>query len=504
MKIIKTGNKEWENRHETFVEKIKDMYVVANEPALNALDSYNDCTKGFQQLIKEAIDTNTPLRSLGAGWSWTKIATAENGLMMDTKQLNTSLTISAQSVLPGYKGEPRKLLFAQCGNGIWEINKELRPRMLTLKTTGASNGQTIAGAMATGAHGSAFDVGAVQDYVLGLHIIVSPTRHIYLERKSAPVVSPFFIQKLQTELVQDDDLFNAALVSMGAFGIIHGVMLETDNLFLMECYMRRMPYDDALKRLMTTLDFTNSNLPFGKERPYHFAVSLNPYDMKNGAYVYSFYKRPYRDDYPRPKPNAQGLGPGDDAPTFIGKLTQTVPALVPKLVTALLGGNLKPYEKVMGTVGEIFNNTTLRGKLLSAAIGISIKDVTRVIDLLFEVNKDKGPFTGLFAFRFVKKTQATLGFTRFDPTCVFELDGALSNETYKFFQAVWKKLDEENIAYTMHWGKVNELDFKRLQKMYGANLDKWLAARNKLLDADSRKLFTNAIMKQWGIDKEVV
>lgn len=505
MNIVKTGRTQWGNQHETFVETIKDLYEVANENALDALDGYNDSTKGFQNLIRDAIDTGTPLRSLGAGWSWMRLATAGNGLMLDTKPLNTSLTISAQSVLDDYPGDPKKLLFAQCGNGVWELSRELRERKLSLKTSGASNGQTIAGLIATGAHGSAFDFGAAQEFVVGLHIIVSPDRHIYLERKSAPVVSQSFIDKLETELVQDDDLFYAALVSLGAFGIIHGVMIETEDLFLMECYLRRMPYDDSLKQLMRTLDFSTAPLPFPGVRPYHFAVSINPYDLNNGAYVYAFYKQPYREGYPKPESNDNGIGPGDDAACFVGKLTHVIPALVPAIVNKLLAGALQPYEKVTGTLGEIFDNTTLHGKLLSAAIGISIDDVNRVADILLELNKTKGPFLGLFAFRFVKKTKATLGFTRFDHTCVFELDGAFSRETSNFFREVWQRLDDENIPYTSHWGKINDLNFEKINKMYGsANVEAWLTARNKLLTAQTMKVFTNPIMKQWGLDKVLV
>jgi hypothetical protein len=504
MKIIKTGKAEWENKHETFVEKIKDLYELANEPSMGALESYNDCTKSFQELIGNAIATKTPLRSLGAGWSWTRIATATNGLMLDTKPLNTTLNISAQSVLPGYKGDPNKLIFAQCGNGVWELSRELKQKKQSLKTTGASNGQTIAGVIATGAHGSAIDFGSVQEAVVGLHLITGPNRHIYLERKSAPVVSQSFINKLQTELVQDDALFNAALVSMGCFGIIHGVMLETEDLFLLECYMRRMPYDATLKQLMKTLDFSNAKLPYGSERPYHFAVFINPYDLKSGAYVYTFYKRPYRDNYVRPAPAGTSCGPGDDAACFVGKLTHAIPALAPTVVNKLLAGALKPYEKVEGTLGEICNNTTLHGKLLSAAIGIAIDDVNRLVDLLLKLNKTKGPFLGLFAFRFVKKTKATLGFTRFNPTCIFELDGAFSDDTSNFYKDVWKALEEENIPHTMHWGKVNQLDFKTLSKMYGSNLDAWIEARNRLLNPASMQVFNNAIMKQWGLDKVLV
>jgi len=504
MKIFKTGFSTWENKHETFVQTIRDLYELGNDPNLSALDGYNDTTKGLQQIVAEAIANNIPLRALGAGWSWTKIATADEGIMLDTKPLNTLFDMSPQSVVAGYTGDTNKLFFAQCGNGVWELSKYLQTRKLSLKTSGASNGQTIAGVIATGAHGSAFDVGAVQDFVVGLHIIVSPTRHIWLERASYPVVAASFIQNLQTELVQDDDLFNAALVSMGSFGIIHGVMVETEDLFLLESYMERMPFDASLRKIMETLDFSTANLPCGNERPYHFAVSLNPYDIANGAYVTTMYKRPYQAGYAPPVRNLNGIGPGDDAACFVGHLTQALPALVPALVTKLLAGAMTPYAKQLGTLGEIFDNTTLHGKLLSAAIGIPIAYVNTVTDLLLDINKSDGPFVGLFAYRFIKKSTATLAFTHYVYTCIFELDAAFSDQTSAFYTTVWKRLEDEGIPFTFHWGKMNELDFTRITNMYGAGVDAWIAARNKLLDNDdTRKVFTNAILQQWGLDKVI-
>lgn len=504
MKKILTNIQQWANKHETFVEDIKAMYTIGNEPALDALAGYNDTTQGFQELLKEAIATNTPLRALGGGWSWTKIATANNGIMMDTKPLNTIFTISTTSVLPTYIGDTNKLIFAQCGNGIWELSKFLRGKNLSLKTSGASNGQTIAGALATGTHGSSIDIGAVPDYVVGLHIIVSPTKHIYLERKSAPIVSDSFIQKFNTELVQDDDLFNAALVSFGSFGIVHGIMIEADDLFLLETYMQRMPYDDVLKNLMSTLDFSTANLPCGSERPYHFSVMLNPYDSSNLAYVNSFYKRPFTTNYTLAPRVGDSLGPGDDAPCFIGTLTDILPISVPTIVNKLLAGVLIPFAKVMGTFGEIFDNTTLHGKLMSAAIGLPLDQVVKATELLIELNKTDGPFPGLFGYRFVKKTSATLGFTHFDFTCILELDGVFCDESTNFYTAAWAKLEEENIPFAFHWGKMNEYTPDRITTMYGANKDAWIEARNKLLDADGLKIFTNPILQQWGLDNLLV
>jgi hypothetical protein len=500
MKIIKTGFTAWENRHETFVETIKDLYELGNDNSLAPIDSYNDTTKGLQQIIADAIVKKLPLRALGSGWSWTKIATAESGIMLDTKPLNMIFDISGPSVAMAYKGDPTKLFLAQCGNGVWELSNFLKNRNLSLKTSGASNGQTIAGVIATGAHGSAFDVGAVQDFVVGLHIIVSPARHIWLERKSYPVASDNFIRSLQTELVQDDDLFYSALVSFGSFGIIHGAMIETENIFLLEAYMSTMPFDASLQQIMQTLDFTDAKFPYGSERPFHFAVSLNPYDLDKGAYVTTMYKRPYKTGYAPPVPNVNGLGPGDDAACFIGKITQVIPSLVPSLVTKLLASSLIPYKKQFGTMGEIFNNTTLHGKLLSAAIGIPISFVSKATDLLLAINKSNGPFAGLFAYRFVKKSNAKLAFTKFDYTCVLELDAAFSDETYAFYTAVWKKFEEEKIPFAFHWGKVNELDFNRLTTMYGDDLKTWMVSRDKILDADAKKVFTNATLIKWGLD----
>ena len=162
---------------------------------------------------------------------------------------------------------------------------------------------------------------------------------------------------------------------------------------------------------------------------------------------------------------------------------------------------MAPFEKQYGTLGEIFNNTDLHGKLLSSAIGIPLDQVNRVTDLLFEINKTDGPFAGVFAYRFIKKSKALLAFTHFDFTCILELDGAISATTQKFYAAVWKRLDNEKIPYTFHWGKVNEMDFKKIKNMYGSDVDTWIAARNKLLDADTMKVFTNPILTKWGLDK---
>ena len=365
MIVHRTGQKSWTNRHETFTQPIDNLYDLGNDNTGSDLADYNDATRGIQKLIQEAIDANKEMRALGGEWSWTTIA-ATTGVLLNTKPLNISFRLNETNLSAAYAKKPEDLYFAQCGVSVKELNDRLRSRNRSLRTTGASNGQTIAGALSTGTHGAAIDVGAIPDYVVGLHIIAGPTKHIWLERKSYPVVSDAFADRLQTTIVRDDDLFNAALVSFGSFGFIHGVMLETDPLFLYEAYRVKVETDDSLYAIMENLDFTHSNLPNGSERPYHLQVLINQYDVIRQAYVTVMYKRPFDPNYPPFPPFKPGLGPGDDAPTFIGRLAQAVPALVPTLVNKLVETSYKPFNKLLGTHSEFFNNTDTHGKVMSS------------------------------------------------------------------------------------------------------------------------------------------
>jgi hypothetical protein len=495
-----TNLKEWENRHHTFKQPIDNLFDAINGDTGDVIADYNNMTFAIQKKIGEAIQNNKRIKVLGGGWSFTKIATTD-GWMIDSKQLNMTANVSAASIAANYKGDKNQLIFAQCGNSVKELNDLLRKKNRSLKTCGASNGQTIIGAISTGTHGAAMDFGATQDYVVGLHIITGPDRHIWLERASYPVVSDAFIGRLKTELVRDDELFNSAVVSFGAFGFIHGVMLETEPLYLLECFRKKVTLPD-LKNLMNNLDFTNASFsPHTGERPFHFQWVLNPHDLNAGTYVTVMYKRPYKDDY-LPSPNDPNkAGPGDDAPIFIGRITDLFPALTPTIVNQLFKISYTPFENVWGTCGEIFYNTDTRGKVASAAIGIPAGSVSKVNDLLINLNKTEGPFVGVYSYRYVKATKATLGFTTFDHTCVVEFDGVDSSGTKKFYDKIWQELDKHNINYTFHWGKLNNLDGTILRRMYGAKVDKWLKARNTLLPKASIKVFNNEILEKWGLDK---
>ena len=498
--IRATNNKSWTNRHQTFTQQIDNLFDMANGNTGNMVNDYNAMTTAIQAFIAKAIQQNKRIRALGGGWAFSPVA-ATDGWILNTKQLNMRFPINDPlNVAPQYTGSKNQLLFAQCGNSIQELNTYLKTAKRSLKTTGASNGQTIIGAISTGTHGSAIDFGSTEDFVVGLHIIVSPDKHIWLERASYPVVSQAFAQKLQTTIVRNDNLFNAALVSFGSFGFIHGAMIETEDRYLLECYRQRIPLDASLKHIMETLDFSNANfVPHGNERPFHFQVVVNQYDLNSGAYATIMYKRPYTDNYQPPVVDLDKAGPGDDVPAFLGKVTDLLPGITPKIVNAMIKKSFITFANVLGTSGEIFTNNDIRGKVISTAMGVPINFVNQVNDLLIQLNTSHGPFSGIFSYRYVKKSEAMLAFTKFDHTCIIELDGIESNITRNFYEVVWNELEARNIPYTFHWGKINNLNQAKIQNMYQNNMNTWISARNDLMPVDSLKIFNSPTLINWGL-----
>jgi hypothetical protein len=310
-----------------------------------------------------------------------------------------------------------------------------------------------------------------------------------------------FADALGAEWIRDDALFNAALISLGGFGIIHGVMIETEPLCLFEMHRSHMPFDASMRQTMNTLDFSKIALPGGAERPYHFQVLVNPYELDaKGVSVTTMYRRAYRDDYTPPPTELGQPGPGDDALAVIGTVTELLPIATPKIINTFMNSVFPDLaQPVLGTLGEIFSNTTTRGKTASTSMGVPLASATQALDLILQLNRNKGPYTGIISLRYVKGNQATLGWQRFPLTCVIEMDGAYSDRSLAFFDAVREAMQQQQIPHTFHWGKMVKLSPDELVQLYGDAVNQWRSARERLLDQAARNTFSNAFLRDMGL-----
>lgn len=495
-----SGPVDWINRHENVrqrVARLVDLRNALGSGGRSTLPAYNAMTAAVQDLLGRAHDAGVHARAVGGGWSLSEVA-ATDGWLLNTQPLDLSFRLGPAVLTEEYQRKVGQLLFAQCGLGIAQLSGLLKKDGHSLATSGASNGQTIVGAISTGTHGAAIDVGAVQESVRGLHIVTGPDRAIWLEPARRPVATEEFADVLGAELVRSDALFDAALVSFGCFGFIHGALIETVPLFLLESYRRTIPLA-ALDRAIGQLDFDLAQLPHPGQRPYHFQVLVNPHDPEESAHVTIMYKRPYRSDHRPPVREPGGVGVGDDAPVFVGLLTDALPDAIPGVANVIMRQSYKDRGKSEGTLAETFSNTTTRGRVSSTAMGIPLEHARRALDLVLDEHRARGPAAVLLSLRYVKGSRATLAFTRHPMTCVLEIDGVQSARTHQFYREAWERLAHENVPFTFHWGKQNDLTAAAARRMYGPSLDAWLGARRELLDRDARRLFSSDFLERLGL-----
>jgi hypothetical protein len=498
----------WKNKHQNVSGRVASYYDVWNL----WVDSANNQTQdpipwrpgmaGLQKGIRDAQAAGASVRALGGAWSLSEAAYTPD-FMLNTAPLDVrNVGIAPENLVAG-SPPGNQLFFAQCGCSVLDTHDALQAKGLALKTSGASDGQTLAGAISTGTHGSANQIGAMQDSVVGIHLLVENGKPLWIERASRPVVSERFLGLVDTpveNLIRDDDIFNAALVGFGSFGVIHAYMIEVEPLYSLVSYSRRMDYPDVADAL-GTLQVGSLGLPRGAELPFHFEIDVNPYKMgrgDKGAFVRFMYKQP--GGSPTPAAGLPGgVRPGDDLLGVIGTLSDIAPGAIPELVTTLMASNLASHEAVTATPGYTFGPTSIRGIGMSTEMGFKLSDIRKAVEIMAGVAEDQ-PFGGVVAVRYVKGSSALAAFTRYDPTCTVEIQAVYSDRSRAGYEEIWKRLDAAQIEYTFHWGQVLPYEPARYRRVYGASLDRWLAAKGKVLSAAGRTLFSNPLVRGVGLE----
>ncbi len=506
----------WRNWHETVEAPIEGVYIVRypeDNPRYGSA-AINRCTRQIQRALTEAKANGFEARVVGRGWSLSE-APVTSGAMLDLSRLSGMKPLRENQLDPGYPGDAdarKGLWLIQCGAYIAEINRMIESASFkrSLRTSGAANGQTIVGATATGTHGSALEFGALHDHIVAIHLLAGDSKQYWLERASHPVMKSSLPDSINAELKRDDDLFNAVLVGLGAFGVIHNVVIETRPRFLLEAknFVKdasgaKLTLDSAMRSVIETLDF-NSHPALaapGGEQPYFFQPIIDPNTDPVEVLVTLMYERPWapshRPDY---RMAESTFGPGYDFLSVVGQLLELFTPIVP-FFSQVAKDTMFDTTTRTGSWGEIFGYKAPRTKVASGALAVPIDRALDALDALMEINDAVGPTPVVFGCRYVKKSPALLAMNRYDTTFVVSIDGVFNNTTLAFFDAIPAKMEAEGIPFTQHWGKTNGMNPARMQASFGADFTAWKNARQQLLpNAADRDLFTNDYMRARGLD----
>jgi hypothetical protein len=505
----------WASVHVTHRTTVAKIYNVDNVGPhgrlLSGYEMFRHAGEALDSLVRQACDARTRILPIGAGWALSRINITD-GWLVNTKLLNGCYDVSDKYFDDAYPaGRRRNLVLAQAGMQIAELNTylELLPRIeadrRAIQAAGIGNGQTVAGSVSGNTHGSQLTYGAMPDFVAGLHLATGSGETLWIERDSKPVMNRDFVKKIGARLIRNDDVFNAAAVSFGTFGIIAALAVETVPIYHLQFpKIVDISYTDLKQKLNR---FAAGQIPYGL---YHYEFIFDPFTRTQMAMEASATKVPYEPGVPTPKPrwiirDKNGYAPGINILKILGLLRAIVP---PGVLTRI---EYKQYRKnalldnVRGSPGQIYTSSIyyLEG-YIESAFAVSVKDAAATIDISSKVSQDL-QLPSIYQVRLCKASTGTLAFTQHEPiTAVFEV-GMIHDERFDEYE---RRLDEEfrkaEIRYTVHWSKNSGISPQKLKYMYGdAKIASWKAARRMVFgdDQELMKLFETDAMVEAGLEK---
>lgn len=141
---------------------------------------------------------------------------------------------------------------------IASLNEWLDRRALALGNLGSYDAQGIYGAIATGTHGSGMVSGPLADFVLSIDLTcvvqsagAARVRSFRIEPTDGITKRNRFEDDVfDVELIQDDDVFHKSVVSLGALGVVTGLVLRVRPRFWLKETRKILPWASYKKSVL--------------------------------------------------------------------------------------------------------------------------------------------------------------------------------------------------------------------------------------------------------------
>ncbi|HEV7930818.1 MAG TPA: D-arabinono-1,4-lactone oxidase [Actinomadura sp.] len=189
-------------------------------------------TEEVAAAVRSAAEDGLTVRMTGAGHSFTGAAVAE-GVRLSPEGLTAVRSVDTVS----------GLVTVEAGMRLRELNRILAQHRRALANMGDIQEQTVAGAVQTGTHGTGRDTAGLASQVAGLELVLADGSVVTCSADRRP------------------ELFEAALVGLGALGVITAITWRTAPAFLLRAREEPMRWEEVLARV-DDLDAGNEHFEF--------------------------------------------------------------------------------------------------------------------------------------------------------------------------------------------------------------------------------------------------
>lgn len=479
----------------------------------------------LKDIIAVAERSNERVRIVGSGHSFSDVLSCPDvlvslgGPMFEDPGLNYIQPISREDRERRFRGgavNNEHLVSVGAGALIKNLNSRLESLGLALINMGTFNGQTLMGAASTSTHGSGVGLPPFPDIIRSLVLVATSEEgpRVYrIEPADGPTNPASFREHLVDELIQDDDVFYSAIVSMGCMGIVVSAVIEVMDMYWLRETTSVGFWDEArdqyfggsaplgihaLLRSARHVEFVvaphrDHGVEFSKNRIQYMLVKreITPSRVRKGCQkncfgwlVETIIDRDYAKVYDMPY---DGDAPGCGKPKGNA---------FPSMFNALDNGEfVAPYYDVFAQGGYDIGGYAIEA---SAPIDIAGNVMDVIIDEA-EKNRERGhPHTGPIGVRFVKASNAYLSPHFGRDSATFEVTMLRGSEGGREALAAVEKRLAKWREVRLHWGlqmAVVGNDRGQLTSHY-PRWDRWRSTYERF---NRTGVFDNALTDRLGI-----
>lgn len=517
--------------------------IPGNGPHINVVENYKTLNeydfKGLEeikQLVREAEQQNLRVRCVASGHALSDVAVTGD-IMISTKKMTMPQRSANQSYIKskyqngfttsihqeGKVVEEKRYLFETgAGTLLVDLKQILEKEGLAFSNMGGSDVQGFMGAASTSTHGSGSALKPFPDAIRSMVIVTSEGKTYRLEPTDGITDPTIYIQSDEhkihgIELIQNDELFYSATVSMGCFGVIFSVVIEVVKFYYLK--EERTPSTWVIEReKLVTLGLNHIR----KNR--HFELAINPYpvnekgemDCVNGNRYCIVTTRNFTDPVDETNSNDPSLKRNFLSSLisglyFAGSMSVFMFNSKPKNIPRSIAGSLKhivDFDADGGGYKDKYYNVLNQGlgeiKFFGYAIEIAftmqddtyIHAIDKILEESVKMAEEHGQYNpSPIAIRFTDDSHSYLSMMHNMAACTIEvvsLKGFVGGEEFQ------RRIEREMIAFNgrPHWGlHLGTLPFDRIHKLY-PKFPVWL---NAFKQFNSTKVFNNSFTDRTGI-----
>ena len=528
----------WMNEHRSIAKLHRRKAELHEESGDDLARALADRGRALRQFVKSEADLDRELCVTGSGWSQSDLF-HNFSTHMTTDHDHAIWALPDEAFRDGVEGRHRYVMVTG-GTKVHRLMDWLGTsgRDLSLRTAGSHKGQSIAGIVGTGSHGSTLEETGCETHVRGMILCRGKGRDVWLGAPGHNVLKDDWVEKFAS--VGDSAMFDDALVHLGGMGFVSAYLIEAVDEFYCGLVKRTRVLPDDWFDLVAQGRFADAVGDIAQgEDPHYYELTFDPFDGLGHEVCETLWFGFQADEKP------SQLGEQVTHTTLEAISKRSAKGLIDVTKNKEVEDNPLPAEDLEGRIRDlidvpqqIFDDfrknacderdtprtlaqltaewhphrlMNIRVDVYNAALAVPRERLGEVMQIAMDMAEGEGnirQFSKDFVYtvRFAKKSPATMGFLRFDDNAIINIDGLpknfiLGTDAPLAAERLQHLLKKAEIPFSMHWGKDAQLNAKAIRAQYGTKVDRYRATREALLE-EHAEVFISPALEQWGLGED--